>query len=485
MATAIWWIRRDLRLGDNPALHAALQGADQLIPLFIQDPRLLEPAAQTRKAFLFGGLRQLDTELHRLGSQLVLRSGEPLEILRQIVVESGAHRIFAAEDYSPFAMRRDERIAQMLPLTLLPGVTVRHPASVVKTDGSPYTVYTPFSKAWKALSITGGGSDAELLPTPGSLPPPIDLHSEALVEVEPPRPFPPGEEEAQRRLGRFCSSLIYAYAEDRNRLDLEGTSTLSPYLRFGMLSPRQTLAAALAAREASGDASEQRGPDTWINELIWREFYTAILYHFPEVLKTAFNPTLRDIAWREAPDDLAAWRSGLTGYPVVDAGMRQLAATGWMHNRARMITASFLVKDLMLNWQAGERWFMQMLVDGDPAANNGGWQWIAGVGTDAAPYFRVFNPVLQGTKFDPTGAFVRRWLPELASVPDEWIHHPWEMPVDIQRRYGFKPDRDYSLPIIDHVVARQRALQAYRASQRRAQRDVTPRTSRAPRMNIP
>jgi deoxyribodipyrimidine photo-lyase len=447
-------------------LHAALQGSSQLIPLFIQDPRLLKPPAQPRKAFLFEGLRRLDVDLRHLGSRLVVRSGEPLEVLRQVIEASGASRVFAAQDYSPYALRRDERIAQVLPLRLLPGVTARHPASVVKADGSPYTVYTPFSKAWKSLSHPEGWSASELLPSPNSLPPPGDLYSEALPESEPPL-FPPGEAEAQRRLQRFCSGPIYAYAGDRNRLDLEGTSALSPYLRFGMLSPRQALAAALVAREASEDVQSKRGADTWINELIWREFYTAILYHFPEVLRTAFNPSLQGILWREAPDELSAWQSGLTGYPIVDAGMRQLAATGWMHNRARMLTASFLVQDLLLSWQAGERWFMHMLVDGDTASNNGGWQWTAGVGTDAVPYFRIFNPVLQGVKFDPTGAYVRRWLPELASVPDEWIHCPWEMPLDVQRRYGFKPGRNYPLPIVDHAVARGRALQAYQASRAR------------------
>ena len=464
MTTAIWWIRRDLRLGDNPALQAALQGTDQLIPLFILDPRLLKPPAQSRKAFLFAGLRHLDADLRRLGNRLVVRSGEPLEVLRQVVAASGAGRVYAAEDYSPYALRRDERIARALPLVLFPGVTLRHPASVVKADGSPYAVFTPFSKAWKALSLPQGSAAASPLPSLTSLPPSGDLSSEMLPESESPSSFPPGEAEALRRLERFCSGPIFAYPEHRNRLDLEGTSTLSPYLRFGMLSPRQALSAALSARSASEDVQSQKGADTWINELIWREFYIAILYHFPEVLITAFNPSLRRIPWRDAPDDLGAWQSGMTGYPVVDASMRQLAGTGWMHNRARMLTASFLVKDLLLNWKEGERWFMHMLVDGDPAANNGGWQWTAGVGTDAAPYFRVFNPVIQGMKFDPSGAYVRRWLPELADLPDEWVHQPWEMPLDVQQRYGFKPGRDYPLPIVDHAIARGRALQAYLSS---------------------
>ena len=462
MLTNIWWIRRDLRLADNLALNEARKGAGALVPLFILDPHLLKQPAPSRKAFLFEGLRRLDEDLQRMGNRLVVRSGDPLDVLRRVVAESGAQRIYAVEDYSPYALQRDEHIGRVLPLTLQPGVTVRHPASVAKPDGSPYTVYTPFSKAWKALTLTAGNSTLETLPAPEYLPGSIPLDSESLPEDEPPELFPAGEAEARRRLEHFCEDLVYAYAEDRNRLDLEGTSALSPYLRFGMLSPRQALNAALESRVSAGDPQALKGVDTWINELVWREFYIAILYHFPHVLKTAFNPSLRNVPWRDAPQDLQAWKAGLTGYPVVDAGMRQLAGTGWMHNRARMIVASFLVKDLLVNWQDGERWFMQSLVDGDPAANNGGWQWTAGVGTDAAPYFRIFNPVLQGIKFDPSGSYVRRWVPELVKVPEKWIHRPWEMPQEAQLAVGFKPGKDYPLPIVDHALARQRVLEAYK-----------------------
>ncbi len=273
--------------------------------------------------------------------------------------------------------------------------------------------------------------------------------------------FPAGEAEAQRRLSVFADFAIHRYAEDRNRMDLEGTSALSPYLRFGMVSARQAAWAALQARERSRDAAERLGAETWLNELIWREFYTAILHYFPFVRRTAFRPELRSISWHNDPAGFSAWTEGRTGYPVVDAAMRQLNAIGWMHNRARMIAASFLTKDLLIDWRQGERYFMQNLIDGDPASNNGGWQWTAGTGTDASPFFRIFNPILQGKKFDPQGLYVQRWVPELAGVPAEFIQTPWEMPIDLQRKVGCMIGEDYPAPIVDHAFARQRALAVY------------------------
>jgi deoxyribodipyrimidine photo-lyase len=246
-------------------------------------------------------------------------------------------------------------------------------------------------------------------------------------------------------------------------MDLEATSKLSPYLRFGMLSARHAVVSALAAIEAARDAQARKGAETWLNELIWREFYMTILYHFPGVVEQSFRPNLRDVVWANDIDDFAAWCEGRTGYPVVDAAIRQLVHTGWMHNRARMIVASFLVKDLLIDWRWGERFFMQHLVDGDPAANSGGWQWTAGTGTDAAPYFRIFNPVLQGKKHDPSGRYVRRWVPELDGVPvtRKFIHEPWKMPLDVQRDVGCVIAQDYPAPLVEHAWARERTLAAY------------------------
>jgi len=461
MSVAIWWIRRDLRLGDNQALAEALGHSDVVLPTFILDPKLLASpsACPGRLNFLFDGLEALDADLHRLGSRLVVRKGVPVEVFQALVQESGACSIFAEADRSPYARKRDAAVSRELPLRLTPGVTVHPVESLHKADGSAYTVFTPFSRRWHSLPFPGTP-----IPAPDRLAPPP-----ALASLEVPEwsrsggevSFPAGEAEAQRRLERFRSMGIGQYADQRNRLDLEGTSGISPYLRLGMLSARQAEWVAREAYSMAEDADARRGAETWMNELAWREFYAAILFYFPFVRRLAFRQTLRNIAWREAEDEFTAWAEGRTGYPVVDAGMRQLNHTGWMHNRARMLTASFLTKDLLIDWRRGERYFMQHLLDGDPASNNGGWQWTAGTGTDAAPYFRVFNPVLQGKKFDSHGEYIRRWLPELSAVPQAFIHAPWEMSKELQNRVGCLIGRDYPAPIVDHAFARQRVLDAY------------------------
>ena len=462
MSTAIWWVQRDLRLSDNQALAAAQSRADVVIPVFVLDQKLLTSpnAGQNRVAFLLDGLRSLDSDLRKRGSALIVREGDPLEALRILCRETGATRIFAQADVSPYARRRNERVKGELSLTLTPGLTVHPPETLVKPDGSPYTVFTPFARKWRSLPFTGRPRPAtERFSAPPLL---TSLGIPALPQYAHSSIFPTGEAEAQRRLDAFIDSDIDHYVEGRNRMDLEGTSRLSPYLRFGMLSARQ---AAWAAREADGGAKgavARQGSETWLNELIWREFYTTILYHYPDVLHSAFRPELRTIHWREDSAGFSAWAEGRTGYPVVDAAIRQLNSSGWMHNRARMIVASFLVKDLLIDWRLGERYFMQHLLDGDPASNNGGWQWTAGTGTDAAPYFRVFNPVLQGKKFDPHGAYVRRWVPELTRVPNAFIHTPWEMPDDLQVRVSCVIGKNYPAPIVDHAIARDRVLAAYK-----------------------
>jgi deoxyribodipyrimidine photo-lyase len=480
MTTAVWWVRRDLRLADNQALAAALAHAGQVLPVFILDPVLLASpyVGDRRLAFLLGGLRQLDADLRARGSYLIVCHGPPQEelvgLLARRLSASSADAIFAEEDVSPYARRRDARVAGRLPLHLVPGLAVQPPGAVLKGDGSPYTVFTPFSRQWKARTSL---SPHALLPAPSRIPTPASVSSQPIPtrpSLSPDVPFPPGEAEAQRRLTAFVDGAtppLYRYAETRNRMDLAGTSGLSPYLRFGMLSARQAVATALAAVEDAPDAQARQSAEAWLNELIWREFYLQVLYHFPHVRGASFRPELRHVPWENDEEAFAAWCAGKTGYPVVDAAMRQLARSGWMHNRARMIVASFLTKDLLIDWRWGERWFMGHLLDGDPAANNGGWQWTAGTGTDAAPYFRVFNPVLQGRKFDPHGAYVRRWLPELQGVPSRFIHEPWRMPLEVQQACGCVIGRDYPYPIVDHALMRQRAVDLYQSERRGASGD--------------
>ncbi len=466
MSKALWWVRRDLRLTDNQALTAALEQADQVVPVFVLDPVLLDSplAGAKRVAFLLAGLRQLDADLVTLGSRLVVRRGDAAEELAILAGEVGAGTIFAEEDYWPYGRARDERVAEVLPLHLTGGLTIHPPAAVLKADGTPYSVFTPYSRAWKSLPMPGPGPR---LAAPQQLRPPPTVESVPIPrkpELPSCVPFRGGEVEAQRRLQDFLDgeeTPVFRYAARRDRMDLAGTSQLSPYLRFGMLSTRQAVVGALGAVETAPSPDRRQGAETWLNELIWREFYQAILYHHPGVENESYRPEFRSIAWENDETTFAAWRDGQTGYPVVDAGMRQLVETGWMHNRARMIVASFLVKDLLIDWRWGERFFMQHLVDGDPAANNGGWQWTAGTGTDSAPYFRIFNPILQGKKCDPEGAYVRRWVPELVGVPDRYIHVPWEMPADLQRQVGCVIGDHYPAPIVDHSWGRERTLEAF------------------------
>jgi deoxyribodipyrimidine photo-lyase len=472
MKIALWWLRRDLRLVDNLALNSALEHASQVAPVFILDPALIGSGyvGEKRTAFLFAGLRELDRSLRQRGSYLILRTGEPGEQLQRLLHECQAQAIFAEPDYSPYASQRDARVSSNLPIHWVGSPAVQPPDSILKNNGQAYTVFTPFSRAWKALPEPQSEmkfSAPERIPTLEGL--------ESLAVPDQPAlsigvPFTAGEVEAQRRLESFTQVSrenldpwlppVYRYASGRDRPDLDGTSMLSPYLRFGILSPRQAVVAARQAIRAAPDEDARHSAETWLNELIWREFYIYILYHHPRVRRENFR--LPDVRWENNLDHFAAWCTGQTGYPIVDAAMRQLQISGWMHNRARMIVASFLCKDLLIDWRWGERWFMQHLIDGDPAANNGGWQWTAGTGADAAPYFRIFNPVSQGQKHDPQGVYICRWLPELDRVPEAFLHEPWKMPLEVQKAAGCVIGKDYPMPIVDHAERRERVMQAYR-----------------------
>ncbi|MDX1616437.1 MAG: deoxyribodipyrimidine photo-lyase, partial [Candidatus Promineifilaceae bacterium] len=367
MTTSVWWIRRDLRLADNQALAAATRFGEQVVPAYILDPALLESpyVGEKRLSFLFANLRELDGELRQHGSRLVVRKGNPQVELAGLLSEVKADAIFAEEDISPYAHRRDAAVRRELPLRLCAGVMVHPPGTVLKQDGEPYIVFTPYKRTWLSRPRP---SRAEVLAPPSTIVTPEALSSDPIPETRLPREFafPPGERAARRRLAEFVGSKsLIDYEDRRNRTDLDGTSRLSPYLRFGLISAREALVSAYERRAEVQELEEPTtGIDSWINQLIWREFYMTVLHFFPDVLAGNFRSEYDNLAWREDPDALEAWQQGRTGYPMVDAAMRQMNQTGWMHNRGRMIVASFLVKDLLIDWRLGERYFMTQLIDG-------------------------------------------------------------------------------------------------------------------------
>jgi deoxyribodipyrimidine photo-lyase len=447
-SAAVMWFRRDLRLADNPALVEALRAGDEVLPLFVIDPALWEPAGANRRAFLVGCLRALDDDM---GGALVLRRGDPAEVVPAIAAEVGAAQVFVAEDFGPYGRARDESVERALAedhreLVRIGSPYAIEPGQVWNKSDEPYKVFTPFYQAWKQMGWpepVRRPSDPSWMTGPGSDPlPDIDATAEELPDA--------GEAAARRRLDGFLRSQVEHYGEERDQPGTDGTSRVSPYLKWGCIHPRQVL-----ARLGGTD-----GEETFRSEVAWREFYADVLFHHPESARQALREPMRAMAVDEGPDTdeaFAAWAEGRTGYPIVDAGMRQLRTEGWMHNRVRMITASFLVKDLHLDWTRGARHFMEHLVDADLASNQHGWQWVAGTGTDAAPYFRVFNPVSQSKRFDPGGTYLRRWLPELATVEDRAIHEPWTVePTLLDDDPPAYPDR-----IVDHDTERREALARY------------------------
>ncbi len=443
--TALLWFRRDLRLADHPALHAAAAEGD-VLPVFVRDPHLRRAgAARARR------LEASLADLHRAtDGALVVRSGDPAEVLSDLAAEAGATRVHVTAETTPYGRARDDRVAERLAadgIALEPsGSPYAVPPGTLRTGGgTPYQVFTPFSRAWR----DHGAPDP--LPVPDGL----RWHRGPGGEtVEASAAQGAGEEAAQARWQDFLHDDLAGYATDRDRPDRDATSRLSAALKLGELHPR-TLLADLAGVSGPGSPASE-GARTFTTELCWREFHADVLWHHPGSAWGDLRPALAGLAW-DAPEvvapEVAAWRAGRTGFPFVDAGMRQLLAEGWMHNRVRMVVASFLVKDLHVRWQVGARHFLDHLVDGDLASNNHSWQWVAGTGTDAAPYFRVFNPVTQGKRFDPEGAYVRRWVPELAHLPGRAPHEPWRHPDGYAHGY---PEQ-----IVDHGEERREALARY------------------------
>jgi len=441
---AIVWFRRDLRLADNPAFSAATRTNDTVIALFVADHRLWRPGS-VRTTMLAAHLAALDDQLAARGGRLRVHTGDPVEVVPAIGRTVGADAVYVNEDYSPYAIRRDAAVAARVPLERSAGLVVHAPGELMTTSGGPPLVFTPYYRRWVdhpwGLWLAPGaahiaGDTGEGLPAAGGAP---------LMAA--------GETAALGRLSAFADR-VDAYPVERDRPDLDTTSHLSADLHFGVIDPRRV-------RHELGEATAGRA--AFVRQLAWRDFYAQVLYHHPWSVEHELRREYAGIPWRNDPADLAAWQEGRTGYPIVDAGMRQLLAEGFMHNRLRMITASFLVKDLLVDWRLGERWFRRLLVDGDIAQNVGNWQWVAGTGTDAAPYFRVFNPVSQGRRFDPAGDYVRRWVPELAGLPGAAVHAPWELgPLDLAAA-GVTLGDTYPDAIVDHGMARQRVLAVYGA----------------------
>lgn len=483
---AIWWLRRDLRLDDNLALATALhasQGA--VVPVFVLDPQILAApdVGAARVHFVMESLRELDRRLRERGARLIVRRGQPAQELVRLARESGARLLCFNQDYEPYARQRDRAVTEALQAEGVRVVAchdrlIAAPDALRSAQGGPFTVYTAYRRHWLERVLHDPGwttrhnraGDVHLRPIAAELPSlPIPTAAELGFRLQQ-TIVPPGEEAAQRLLHNFTrreATGLRRYHRNRNRLDLEGTSRLAAHLRHGTLSPRAAARAALKLHARSTDAELRHACETWLGELAWRDFYTAVLYHHPQVLERPYRALFHDFPYRDAPDDWRAWQAGQTGYPIVDAAMRQLNQEGFMHNRARMIVASFLCKDLLIDYRQGERYFLQQLACGDAAVNNGNWQWVAGSSSDPQPYFRIFNPVTQGRTYDPDGAYIRRYLPELAALPDAYLHTPWELPERAAQRLGFRLERDYPRPIVDHAAARERALQVFRSHRAR------------------
>ena len=473
-APVIVWFRDDLRLADNPALTEAANSGAPVVPLYILDEESegLRPLGGAVKWWLHKSLESIETSLEEAGSKLVLRRGKAAHVIRDLAETLRPEAVFWNRRYRAAEVEIDKAIKSALKgkgirCETFNGHLLYEPWTVNGKTGGPMRVFTPFWRAARALGEPGDMlAPITMLPASSAT-----IESDALKDwaLLPEKPdwsdgiaeeWTPGEDGAAERVEAFLSGPVRGYKDKRNRPDTESTSKLSPHLRFGEISPRQIWHESVRYARSNG-ASDSVAK--FQSELGWREFSYHLLFHNPGLDSANYQKKFNGFPWREDHESLKAWQEGRTGYPIVDAGMRELWRTGWMHNRVRMVAGSFLIKDLMIDWREGEAWFWDTLVDADMANNPASWQWVAGSGADAAPYFRVFNPVLQGEKFDPNGVYVRKWVQELKYLPDKYIHKPWEAPITVLSEAGITLGETYPAPIIDHSEARDRALKAFKA----------------------
>lgn len=469
----IVWFRQDLRRADNPALYEAYQEGAHILPIFIQDDK---NSGQYKRGaasnwWLHYSLKDLN---NNLSDHMAFFKGKADDILPKLIEESGADAVYWNRCYEPWRTSRDKKIKKQLEgdgveAQSFKGTLIWEPWTIQTGSGTPYKVFTPFYKN----GCLGKGDPQEPLPVPDRLTYadkpasavsldklgllPTDIRWDKKIEPY----WKIGEDGANEALFNFIDGGANTYSEDRNRPDKNNTSRLSPYLHFGEISPR-TVWNEIRKRQET-DSISLSDTKTYLSEIGWREFCYNLLYHFEDrITDKPLQEKFEAFPWESNKQALQRWKVGQTGYPIVDAGMRQLWETGWMHNRVRMIVASFLIKDLMIHWKEGERWFWDTLVDADLASNTSNWQWVAGSGADASPFFRIFNPITQGEKFDPNGDYIRRWVPELKNIPDKYLNKPWDADEDTLKKAGVKLGKDYPKPIVDHSSARERALEAYK-----------------------
>ena len=475
----IIWLRRDLRLQDNPAVFQAVKTGAQVLPVYIYDEHAPFAPGAAARWWLHHSLKALSADLKALGAPLILRRGDEAQTLHALAKQTGARAVFWNRRYAPAEIAIDKQIMARLKdegveVSSFNGTLLREPWELKTGAGAFYKVFTPF---WRALQAAGPARDdiykaPAAIQSPRKKPASDRLNAWGLTPSKPnwAREFSdvwtPGETGAQQRLNAFLDRGAFDYAENRNRPDIEATSRLSPHLAFGEIGPLQIWRAAFSRMEEATLKNHENAIDSeqalkFLSEVAWREFSYGLLYHYEGLRDAPLRPAFEAFPWREDARALHAWQQGQTGYPIVDAGMRELWRTGWMHNRVRMIVASFLIKHLLIPWQEGEKWFWDTLVDADPANNPASWQWTAGCGADAAPYFRIFNPITQGEKFDPQGVYTTRYVPEIADLTQKYRQRPWEAPAPILKQAGLQLGADYPEPLVDHSAARKRALAAF------------------------